>query len=72
MKGFAFVLLLGGIVGWVVCGKQLDSLPPVPEGVSIEESLRFYEAPRWEIGRYASAAGVAIGLVLALLPSGRA
>ena len=72
MKSFGYVLVLAGIVGFLVCGKKLDTLPPVPEGVSIEESLKFYETPRWEIGRYASVAGFAIGVILALLPSGRA
>jgi hypothetical protein len=70
MRSLGLVLLVGGIFGFVYSGDELKKHDPVPEGLSMSQSLE-YPAGRWEIGRYACAAGAGLGLLLAMFPKGR-
>jgi len=64
------ILLLLGIIGFFFCSSELSSMSPVPADVALGDYLR-YEAGKWELGRYASAALAGIGFLLALFPKGR-
>lgn len=70
MRNIGFVLLLGGIVGFLYCGSQLQGLAPLPPDLALGDYLR-NEAGRFELGRYASAGAAFIGLLLAFFPQGR-
>ncbi len=70
MRNLGAILLLLGILGVFYCSSRLSELEPLPEGLSISESLE-QPAGRWETARYASGAGAAFGLLLALFPKGR-
>jgi hypothetical protein len=66
--GALFVLL--GLLAFFYCGSQLSAEAPVPEGLTITQSLQ-YPAGRLEMGRYAGIGVAAIGFLLALFPKGR-
>jgi hypothetical protein len=70
MRTIGFVLLAAGVLGFLYCSSQLSSLEPVPAGVALGDYMR-YEAGKLELGRYASAMGGFIGLLLAFFPQGR-
>jgi hypothetical protein len=70
MRNFGFVLLLLGILGFFYSSSRLDAVNPLPEGVSISESLRL-PAGRWEMARYGCAAAATFGLLMAMVPKGR-
>ena len=70
MRNFGGILLLLGIFGFVYCASQVDKYDPVPAGKSISEALD-YPAGKWDVGRYACAAGAGFGLLMALFPKGR-
>ena len=70
MRNAGLILLCGGILAFFYCGTQLAGLTPVPEGVSLGDSLG-YAAGKWELLRYASGLGAFIGLLLAFFPKGR-
>lgn len=70
MRNFGAVLLLFGVAGFIYASSKLSGLDPVPAGISVEESLSL-AAGRWEMVRFASAAGAGIGLVLAIFVRGR-
>ena len=70
MRNVGGILLLLGLLGFFYAGSKLDQLEPVPEGLSIRESLQ-YPSGRWEIARYAIAAVAGMGLLLLLVPKGR-
>jgi hypothetical protein len=48
----------------------MQSLPPLPEGYNIEQSVST-DRGKMEVGRFAGAAVAAIGLVLAFFPEGK-
>jgi len=64
------ILLVSGILGFLYCSSRLSSLPPLPEGEGLSESLRHPSGP-WEVGRYATAFAAGVGLLLFLFPKGR-
>jgi hypothetical protein len=70
MRNLGGILLLLGIFGFFYATSKAEELAPVPEGLSIGESLQ-YPAGRWEIARYGIAAIAATGLLLLLFPKGR-
>jgi hypothetical protein len=70
MRSSGLILLLGGIIAFLYCTSRLSELPPVPAAVDLGDYLR-YEAGKWELGRYVSAALAGIGALLALFPKGR-
>ncbi len=70
MRNAGLILLCGGILAFFYCGTQLSGLTPVPEGVSLGDSLS-YPAGKWELLRYASGLAAVVGLLLAFFPKGR-
>jgi hypothetical protein len=70
MRNLGGILLMLGILGFFYATSKTEQLEPVPEELSISESLR-YPAARWEIARYGVAAMGAMGLLLLLFPKGR-
>jgi hypothetical protein len=70
MRNFGVVLLVLGILGFVHASSRLDEAGPLPDGLSVSESLR-HPAGRWELARYGSAAAGGFGLLMALFPKGR-
>ncbi|HXK11404.1 MAG TPA: hypothetical protein VMT70_17300 [Vicinamibacteria bacterium] len=70
MRSFGAVLILLGILGFVYASSQLDAVPPLPQGLSVGESLRI-PAGRWQIARYGCAAAAGVGLLMAMMPKGR-
>ena len=71
MRTFGYVLLIAGCIAAYQCHQRVQMLQPLPQGYSVEESLRT-DRGKMEAGRFAGAALAAIGLVLALFPEGRA
>jgi len=70
MRSFGMALIVIGIAGFIYCSHEMDGLEPVPEGTSISRSMD-YKVGRMEVGRYAAAAGAALGVLLLLIPQGR-
>ncbi len=70
MRNFGAILLLAGILGFFYSSSRLEQQTPLPEGLTVRESLEL-PAGRWEIARYACGGAAALGLLLALLPRGR-
>jgi len=70
MRNFGGVLLLLGVLGFFYASSQRDQLEPVPDGLSVSESLN-YPAGRWEMARYACAVAGGFGLLMAIFPKGR-
>jgi len=62
--------MLLGVLGFFYASSQLGSLEPVPQGLSVSESLQ-YPAGRWELVRYGCGGAAAVGLLMALFPKGR-
>ncbi len=70
MRNFGAVLLLAGIVGFLYCSSRLSETAPLPQGLTIGDSLS-QPAGRWEVARYACGAAAGFGLLMALFPKGR-
>jgi hypothetical protein len=70
MRGFGFLLLAAGILGFLYFGSRLSGLEPVPAGVELGDYMR-YEAGKAELLRYASAFVALLGVLLAMFPKGR-
>jgi hypothetical protein len=70
MRNLGGILLLVGIGGFIYCHSQLGAVGPLPEGLTISESLQ-YAAGRYEVGRYAAAFIAVFGFLLAMFPKGR-
>jgi hypothetical protein len=70
MRNFGGVLLLLGILAFFYASSRLGEVEPLPEGLSIGESLK-EPAGRWEMARYGSAALAGFGLLMAMFPKGR-
>ncbi len=70
MRNFGAILLLLGIVGFLYCSSRLSEAAPLPEGLSVEESLS-QPAGRWEVARYACGAAAGFGLLMTIFPKGR-
>lgn len=71
MRNFGLVLLLAGVAGVFYCSSQVSRFEPLREGLSVSESMET-DRGKWEAGRYACAAGAVVGLLLAMMPQGRA
>ena len=71
MRNFGLVLLLAGVAGVFYCSSQMSRFEPLREGLSVSESLET-DRGKWEAGRAACAVGAVMGLVLAMMPQGRA
>jgi hypothetical protein len=70
MRNFGGILLVLGILGFFYSSSQLSNFDPLPEGLTIQESLR-QPAGRWDVGRYVFAGVAGFGLLMALFPKGR-
>ena len=70
MRNFGGMLLLLGVVGFLYCGSQLGSQAPVPEGLSLTQTLG-HPAGRFEFGRWVSACAAGFGFLMAMFPKGR-
>jgi hypothetical protein len=70
MRNFGIILLIFGILAFVYASSRLDDMQPLPEGLSISESLK-EPAGRWQMARYVFAGGAGFGLLMALFPKGR-
>jgi hypothetical protein len=70
MRNFGAILLILGIGGFLYCSNQLSNLPPLASGLSVGDSLQ-QPAGRWDMARYACAAGAGFGLLMAIFPKGR-
>jgi hypothetical protein len=70
MRNFGGIMLLLGVLGFFYCTGQKDKYPPLPEGLSVSESMG-QPAGRWELARYACAGLAGFGLLMAFFPKGR-
>jgi len=70
MRNLGAILLMLGIGGFLYCSNRLADLPPLASGLSVGESFQ-QPAGRWDVARYACAAGAGFGLLMLLFPKGR-
>ena len=70
MRNFGIIVLVLGIFGFFYCSGQEGQYEPVPDGLTVQESLR-YPAGRWQIARYGSAVLAGFGLLMGMFPKGR-
>jgi hypothetical protein len=70
MRNFGAVLILLGVVGFFYSSSRRDASRPLPEGLSVSESLK-EPAGRWEVARYGCAALAGFGVLIAMFPKGR-
>jgi hypothetical protein len=70
MRNFGGIMLVLGVLGFFYCTGQRDASPPLPEGLSMGDSMK-QPAGKWDVGRYACAAGAGFGLLMAFFPKGR-
>jgi len=70
MRNFGGLLLAMGIAAFLYCNAQLSGVDPVPEGLTIGETLA-YPAGRYEAGRWLSACTAGFGLLMAVFPKDR-
>jgi hypothetical protein len=70
MRNFGGVLLVLGILAFFYASSRLEEVEPLPDGLSISESVK-EPAGRWEMARYGSAALAGFGLLMAMFPKGR-
>jgi hypothetical protein len=71
MRNFGFMLLLAGVAGVFYCSSQVSRFEPISAELSVSESLET-DRGKWEAGRYACAAGAVVGILLVMMPQGRA
>jgi len=70
MRNSGAILLVLGIAGFLYCSSRLEEAAPLPQEMSVGESLN-QPAGRWELARYGSAAVAGFGLLMAMFPKGR-
>jgi hypothetical protein len=70
MRNLGGVLLILGTLAFFYVSSRLDDAEPLPEGLSIGESLK-EPAGRWQMARYGCAGVAGFGLLMALFPKGR-
>jgi hypothetical protein len=70
MRNFGGILVILGILAFFYASSRLEEIEPLPEGLSIGESLK-EPAGRWEMARYGCAAVAGFGLLMAMFPKGR-
>ena len=61
---------MAGVFGFFYGSSRPSGLPPVPEGTSLGDYVR-YDAGKLELGRYVSLMAAFIGGLLSLFPKGR-
>ncbi len=70
MRNFGWLLLLAGLAGFYYSNTQMDRFAPLPNGLSVTESLET-DRGKWDAARYAAGAFALTGLLLAMMPTGR-
>jgi len=70
MRNVGGILMVAGVAGFLYCGSQVSTQEPVPEGLTVGETLE-YPAGRYEAGRWVSACAAGFGLLMAMFPKGR-
>jgi hypothetical protein len=70
MRNLGAVLVVLGILGFLYSSSRLEESAPLPQGLTISESLK-EPAGRWEVARYACAAAAGFGVLMAMFPKGR-
>ena len=70
MRTFGLLLLVAGIAGFFYAGEKASESGPVPEGLSISDSLK-YPAARFEVLRYVCGTAGVLGILLIIAPQGR-
>lgn len=70
VRKFGLILLLLGVFGFFYASSRASEAGPVPEGLSLSQSID-HPAGRWEMARYAAVGAAALGILLALFPQGR-
>jgi hypothetical protein len=70
MRNFGMIVLVLGILGFFYSAGKLNEYEPLPEGLSIGQSLE-YPAGRWDVARYGCAMLAGFGLLMAFFPKGR-
>jgi hypothetical protein len=70
MRNAGVILLIFGILAFAYASSRLDDLEPLPDGLSISESLK-EPTGRWQMVRYVCAGVAGFGLLMALFPKGR-
>ena len=65
MKQWGALAVLLGVIGFFYCSDRASKAPPLPEGLTVVETLRQPAGP-WVMGRYACACLSAAGAVLLL------
>ncbi len=70
MRKFGSVLMLLGVLGFFYASSKVDEMPPLPDGLTMTETLR-EPAGRWQMVRFGSAVAAAFGLLMAMFPKGR-
>jgi hypothetical protein len=68
-KSGLFLAVVGGFA-FFFAGAEIEKVPPVPEGASLEQTLR-HPSGRWEMARFAAAGTAGLGVLLLLFPKGR-
>ncbi len=70
MRNAGLILLIVGILAFAYASSRLDDAEPLPDGLSISESLK-EPAGRWQMVRYTCAGLAGFGLLMGLFPKGR-
>jgi hypothetical protein len=70
MRNFGIIVLVLGIFGFFYASGQEGQYEPVPDGLTVVESLH-YPAGRWQVARYGSAVLAGFGLLMGMFPKGR-
>jgi hypothetical protein len=70
MRNFGGIAMILGILGFFYCVSQMSKYDPLPDGLSISDTMK-QPAGRWDLGRYACAAAAGFGFLMALYPKGR-
>jgi hypothetical protein len=70
MRKSGLVMVVVGAFAFFFAGSELEKAPPVPEGASLEQTLR-HPSGRWEMARFAAAGAAGLGVLLLFFPKGR-
>ena len=70
MRHRAGIVVLLGVIGFFYCSDRVSKLPPLPEGLTVTETLR-EPTGRWIVGRFACACLSASGAVLLIFARSR-
>jgi hypothetical protein len=70
VRKFGLVVMCASALAFFYASGRVSKAPPMPEGLEVSETIR-YEQGKWELARYAAAAGGVIGLLFLFFPEGR-